>query len=215
MAVIQISLSKTRPGFSLLQESPRINDDQKRGRIFDVFVLQTLSKLDMRQMVPAAGRRYADVLAKYLNGMSFLHNKFTVLRSKTKIAVKCENSGTYHMRYKHIEILSPDSNKKRQWIVRAGGKHNNDIVSVGDKLDLNSLITVLRTIIDAELPSDERTGDSVLEEVIYEFDKRKSKGSKIPNSVYNYAGTQETEIITSRQDGMSIEEIADMIIKQS
>lgn len=214
---IYVSLSKQEEPpivTEIDQKAPRINDNSKVGQVFDVHVLQQMSYLDMKNIRGDAGAKYAKAIADWLNSQRSIDNKFRVSnRSKISIAVK--NTQQMAARYRNIYLLSPESNKDRCWLLVGEGPHDNkQTVEIGRSLQMDVLYASVRTMLASHLPTDEWPGDNTYEHVQLELDKRGKHGGRVAKRHYTFAKENENTLITMMQDGLSIAEITDWVLKQ-
>lgn len=196
------------------QKAPHVNDNSKLGQVFDVFVLQQMSYLDMKEIRGDAGPKYAQVIADWLNSQRNIDNKFRVAKhSKISIAVK--NTKQLAARYTDIYLLSPESNKERSWLLRGTGPQGNDkTIEIGRNLLLDVLYASALTLLGAHLVTEEWPGNSTYDQVLFEMDKRSKRGKRIGKRYARIAKENENTLITMMQDGLSIAEITDWVLKQ-
>lgn len=196
------------------QKAPRVNDNSKVGQVFDLHVLQQMSYLDMKKIRGKIGPQYAAIIADWLNAQRGIENKFRVSK-RSKISIEVKNTQQIAARYTTIYLVSPESNKNREWLLIGEGPHDNrKVVEVGRNLLLDVLYTSVRSLLGAHLVIDEWPGGSTFERVQFELDKRKKNGQRISKRSYAKAKENETTLITMMQDGISIPEITDWVLKQ-
>lgn len=216
---MQISISFVQPKEPPIvsydpQKAPHINDNSKPGQVFDLHTLQLMSYLDMRKVTPAGGKKYAAVLAEWLNGQRNIAVKFQVSgRSKISIAVK--NTKQMAAKYTSIYLISPEKSKSRGWLLVGEGPHDHkNEIDMGGRLQPDVLYATARSLLGAHLPTPEWPGDNTCEQLVAKFDLLKKKGKKVPSRAYKYVDKNQSQIITMMQDGMSIDELVAFVLRQ-
>lgn len=196
------------------QKAPHVNDNSKPGQVFDLHTLQNMSYLDMKRVRGDGGKKYAKVIAQWLNGQRNIEVKFRV-GNRSKISIEVKNTKQLAARYTEVYLLSPEKTKSRGWMLIGTGPHGNEnAIDMGGRLQPDVLYATARSLLGSHLPTDEWPGDNTREQVIFKFDKMRKEHRKVPDRAYKFVNNNETQLITMMQDGMSIDEIVSWVLNQ-